>query len=114
MNPQSAGYNQQVWNCVCEKCNRIFTVSSQQYDIGSPVTCCYCGQVQDPRLARNRGKYSEQQASAMNNQVLVTDYLATRKQHEQEATQYQQQVIQNYISNSRGKSYNPINVRIKD
>lgn len=60
--PQNAGYSQQVWNCVCEKCNRVFTISCAQYDSGAPVSCCYCGQTQDTKLARNRGIYAEQQA----------------------------------------------------
>ena len=101
LNPQSAGYNQQVWNCVCEKCNRVFTISSSQYDSGAYVSCCYCGDVQDPRLARNRGRYAEEHAqpSPMGQAIMGA-------------------MLNNYMQqpsvNAPGSYTNPIHVKVKD
>lgn len=106
LDPQSDGYNQQVWNCVCESCNRIFTISSQQYDNGIPISCCYCGHTQDPRLARNRGKYAERQQQAYNNQqnaAAVTQCVANISQSQRESAQQKQQIILDHMNRTRSQ-----------
>ena len=99
LDSQSAGYNQQVWNCVCEGCGRVFTISSSQYDSGAPVSCCYCGVAQDPRLARNRGKYAEQQQQTYNNQQAAAYALQSYTAINQQAAANRQQIIQNFQNN---------------
>lgn len=119
--PQKAGYNQQIWNCLCEKCNRVFVISTSQYDSGAYISCPYCGQSQDPRLARNRGVYAEQQQRAANSQA----YWQASQQQRAALQQKQNELLREMQEESRrrqeeiihpplGSQQNPIYIKERE
>ena len=70
-NPNSPGYNEPSISGLCEMCNRVFTVSRHTFDTSENVQCCYCGHVQNLKMAVNRYAYLQQQQEAQANQQML-------------------------------------------
>jgi len=126
-NPQSAGYNEKVFGCLCENCNRVFHVSYADSKNYENATCCYCGHTQNLLMASRRFDYAATQQQAANNQQMVAGILQAQSTYYQQTgiaqqnaanqmANYGQQMFQNsqQRANQQGTVTNPINVKIKD
>lgn len=101
-NVNSPGYVEKVFSGVCEKCNRVFSFSRQQFDTIENVQCCYCGHVQNLEMASNRYEYLQQQQEkekqrqqALSNQVVVNNLFQLYQQNLKQSAQRQQQYDEN-------------------
>ena len=81
---------------VCEKCNKIFTVTSEQVINNQEITCPYCGLTQNLQYALNRYTYlSQQQQDAYFNGLGKGLIDAVHENNEQQY-QLRQDIIRNY------------------
>lgn len=96
----SPGYNETHWGGLCEKCNRMFTFSTAQYDQEQYITCPYCGYEQDLRMASKRYNYEMQQQAAYSMRQSVNNYRNSQKNYWKERVEKSRQRIQNIFNES--------------
>ena len=79
-NPNSQRYCQQGLGGLCEKCNRVFAFSRSQLNNQENITCSYCGQEQNLRMASNRYAYAVQQQQKKQQASFATGFVETLRQ----------------------------------
>lgn len=113
-NPNSAGYNEAGLGGLCQNCNRQFNFSGNQLDNCENITCCYCGFVQNTRMAANRYSYEAQQQQARNTQQAVANFNQSMKEINEKRAADEQRRIENFQRsiNQPGSWSNPIRVKV--
>lgn len=119
-NPNNSGYTQNVFSGLCENCNRIFLFSKQLYDSTENVQCCYCGHIQNLKMAYNRYTYLQQQQqeqkAELTVQQLFCGFNQSLQKAREESTARRQKAYEEYQQNLRelnrpGTAWNPIYVK---
>lgn len=78
-NPNSHGYAEQVMGGICEKCNRVFNFSMQQYNTIENIQCPYDGHVQNLKMASNRYQIRKNDNSPLphiHNSYIMTEIIS--------------------------------------
>ncbi len=115
-NPNSAGYNEAGLGGLCQNCNRQFNFSGYQLDNQENVSCCYCGYVQNLRMAANRYTYEVQQQQAINTQQAIANFNQSMKEINEKRAADEQRRIENFQKNINqpGSWSNPIRVKVAE
>jgi hypothetical protein len=87
----------------CEKCNRIFSVTSQQLT-NEQIICPYCGYTQNLQYALNRYSYYASQVQSQQSYDYMSGVAEALRSGVQTQTHYQEKTIDAVLDRVRNKS----------
>lgn len=101
-NSNSPGYREFALGGLCEKCNRVFNFTGEQFDNIENIQCPYCGHVQNLKMASNRYTYWKQQQDQIQqaqqqeaNRVALYNSVQSYQQSSQRSYERQQKYYEN-------------------